>query len=139
MPGDLIRRLNIKYPAVDSRGVYDFIDRAPGVDDYNRVRVDAGLSSKPREAAQRALAGSLYAVLVEHDGEVAGFGRIVGDGGLLYEVVDVAVLPEHQGLGIGAGIMEHLMSYLHNNVTYGMFVRLHDGQGVSGLYERYGF
>lgn len=70
---------------------------------------------------------------------MVGFGRVIGDGGLFYEVVDVAVLPEHQGLGLGAGIVERLMSYLRDNAASGAFVSLHAGRGVSGLYERYGF
>lgn len=70
---------------------------------------------------------------------MVGFGRVVGDGGLFYEVVDVAVLPDHQGLGIGAGIMDRLMQYLSGNATPGAFVSLHAGRGVSGLYEKYGF
>ena len=122
----------------DSNG-HHFIERAPGVEDYNRVRAAAGLGVKPEEAVRRGLSNTLYVVCVECEGEIVGFGRVVGDGGLFYEVVDVAVLPEHQGAGLGAGIMDRLMDYLRENASAGAFVSLHAGSGVSGLYERYGF
>jgi GNAT superfamily N-acetyltransferase len=118
---------------------YDVVERVPGVVDYNRVRADAGLSVKPAEAAERALANTIHGVRVELDGDVVGLGRAIGDGGLYYEIMDVAVLPEHQGNGLGAAIMDSLMSYLRENATPGVFVGLHAGRGVSGLYERYGF
>lgn len=124
---------------VEDLSRYRFIERAPGVEDYNRVRAAAGLGVKPESAVRRGLANTLYGVCVEYGGEIIGFGRIIGDGGLFYEVVDVAVLPEHQGTGLGAGIMDRLMVYLRENASAGAFVSLHAGSGVSGLYERYGF
>ena len=118
---------------------YQFIERAPAVEDYNRVRSRAGLGVKSEEAVRRGLANTLYGVCVDFEGEVVGFGRVIGDGGLFYEIVDVAVLPEHQGAGLGAGIMDRVMAYLRENASVGAFVSLHAGNGVSGLYERYGF
>ena len=68
-----------------------------------------------------------------------GFGRIVGDGGLFFEVVDIAVLPEHQMKGLGAMVMDALTSWLRSNAAPGAFVNLVADPGVSGFYERYGF
>lgn len=124
---------------MESLKEYRFIERAPGAEDYNRVRAGAGLGLKPEQAVRRGLANTLYSVCAECEGQIIGFGRIIGDGGLFYEVVDVAVLPEHQGIGLGAGIIDCLMSYLRENASAGAFVSLHAGSGVSGLYERYGF
>lgn len=121
------------------RDGYSIVERVPGVGDYNWVRSGAGLSSKLPEAAELALANTLYAVRIEFAGEVVGFGRIAGDGGLYYEIVDIAVLPEHQGNGLGALVMESLMAYPRENAVSGAFVGLHAGRGVSRLYERYGF
>jgi ribosomal protein S18 acetylase RimI-like enzyme len=103
------------------------------------VRVAAGLSEKDPEAARIGLANSVYAVRVEIGGEVVGIGRIVGDGALFFEVVDIAVVPEHQGKGLGARVMDALMSYLRSNARPGAFVGLVADPGVCGFYERYGF
>ena len=68
-----------------------------------------------------------------------GIGRIVGDGALFFEVVDIAVVPEHKGKGLGARIMGALMSFLRSNARPGAFVGLVADPGVSAFYERYGF
>jgi len=117
-------------PGIDNG--YEVAARTPGFTDYNRVRSGAGLSAKPVEAVERALANTIYGVRVERAGEVVGFGRVVGDSGLYYEVVDVAVLPEHQGNGLGAAIMDSLMGYLRQNAAPGAFVGLHAGRDSPG-------
>ena len=115
------------------------VERAPSVRDYNRVRVAAGLSAKDPTAAETGLSNTVFGVRVEADGAVVGIGRIVGDGALFFEVVDVAVLPEHQGKGLGAMVMDALMGWLRENTTPGAFVSLISDKGVSAFYERYGF
>lgn len=115
------------------------VERVPSVEDYNRVRVAAGLSRKDPEAAAVGLANTVFGACAEKDGEIVGIGRIVGDGALFFEVVDIAVVPEHQGKGLGAGIMGALMSYLRENARPGAFVSLAADAGVSPFYERYGF
>ena len=37
--------------------------------------------------------------------ERIGIGRVVGDGGCFFEITDMAVLPAHQGRGVGRLIM----------------------------------
>lgn len=120
-------------------GVYRIVEKVPSVEDYNRVRVGAGLSKKAPAAAEVGLANTVFGVCVEKDGSVVGIGRIVGDGGLFFEVVDIAVLPGHQGKGLGAKVMDALMAYLRENSAPGAFVSLIADAGVSGFYERYGF
>jgi hypothetical protein len=58
--------------------------------------VVAGLSEKDAEAARVGLTNTLFSVGVENRGEVVGIGRLIGDGGLFFEVVDIAVAPEHK-------------------------------------------
>jgi GNAT superfamily N-acetyltransferase len=81
----------------------------------------------------------VYAVRVERDDETVGIGRIIGDGALFFEIVDMAVLPGHQGNGLGDAIMAALMGYLRGNARPGSFVGLFAGEGVSDFYEKYGF
>lgn len=51
-------------------------------------------------------------------------GRIVGDGALNFEIVDVAVDPEHQGKGLGRKIMEALLSWLEQQAPVGAYITL---------------
>ncbi len=118
---------------------YRLVERVPSVEEYKRVRIAAGLSDKDAGAAKIGLANTVFGVCVESEGRVVGIGRIVGDGALFFEVVDIAVLPEHQGRGLGAKVMDSLMSYLRENAVPGAFVSLISDPGISGFYERYGF
>ena len=63
------------------------------------------MSPKTIEAARKGLPNTLYGVSLRHDDEVIGMGRIIGDGGCFYTVVDIAVAPPFQGRGLGKRIM----------------------------------
>lgn len=86
-------------------------------------------------AAPRSLAGSVYGVVVTHDGEAVGMGRLVGDGAIYFYVEDVAIDPAHQRRGIGRDIMEALLDYIART-TYGpVFVGLFSTPQAEHLYE----
>ncbi|HST51874.1 MAG TPA: GNAT family N-acetyltransferase [Pyrinomonadaceae bacterium] len=118
---------------------YAVVERTPTVEEYNRVRGAAGLSVKNEVAARRGLANTLFGVCVEYDGVAVGIGRVIGDGGLFYDIVDVAVVAEHQKQGVGKLIMDALMSYVDANAPPTSLVCLMSNKGVAPFYERYGF
>ena len=60
--------------------------------------------------------GARGLVSVVFDGDTIGMGRIIGDGGCFFRVVDIAVLPEHQGKGLGKRIMKALTDHLSEQV-----------------------
>lgn len=60
-----------------------------------------GLSPKTAEAAVRGLPRTFFAVVVRRNEEIVGMGRVIGDGGLFLQIVDIAVEPTHQGRGFG--------------------------------------
>jgi len=60
--------------------------------------------------------------------------------GLQALVMDVIVLPEYQGRGIGKELMKRVMEYLDNlSRDGGIFVNLMSAQGREGFYEQFGF
>jgi|SRR4051794_17557755 ribosomal protein S18 acetylase RimI-like enzyme len=119
---------------------YIVVERAPSVAEYTRVRAAAGLSAKSEAAALRGLAGGLYSVCVEHASEVVGIGRVIGDGGLFYDIVDIAVVPEHQRKGVGQKIMRALMKYLDEYAPPTALICLLSNRGeVPRFYEKFGF
>jgi len=111
----------------------------PGVEEYRALRVAAGLRAKSKLAAERGLAGSLFAVCIRKDNTLIGMGRIIGDGGLNYEVVDIAVHPGFQRQGLGYRIMASLMEYLRNNAPESSYVCLIADHGAPALYRKFGF
>jgi len=111
----------------------------PGPDEYCALRVAAGLSSRTPIAARLGLEGSLYAVCVRDEGTLIGMGRVVGDGGCNFEIVDVAVHPDYQRQGFGYQIMEALMEYIHEYAPESAYVSLIADHGAPALYEKFGF
>lgn len=116
---------------------YELREGVPTAEDYRIIRERAGLSPRSREAAERGLPNTVHGVTVVHGNETVGMGRIVGDGGSFYQLVDIAVLPEHQGKGLGTRIVEALMAYLHEHAPPSAYVSLM--ADVDGFYEQFGF
>ncbi|WP_010250802.1 GNAT family N-acetyltransferase [Myroides injenensis] len=109
--------------------------------DYIDLRVKSGLSSKSMEAAIIGLSNSLCCVAIYHieTNKIVGMGRVVGDGACHCQVVDICVLPEHQGQGLGKLIMSMIDSFVKNNLPDSCYVNLiADGEAFR-LYEKYGF
>ena len=73
--------------------------------------INAGMSPKTREAAEKGLPNALFTVTYDKE-RLIGMGRVIGDGGTVFQIVDVAVLKSYQGQGYGSQIMEHIMKYI---------------------------
>ncbi|WP_217907242.1 GNAT family N-acetyltransferase [Janthinobacterium sp. PC23-8] len=111
----------------------------PDVATYCQLRSAAGLSPKTAQAAAKGLPNSLFAVQVLQGELVVGMGRIIGDGGCFYQVVDIAVLPAHQGRGLGKLIMGEISAFIATEVPASAYVSLiADGQ-AQDLYAQFGF
>ena len=118
---------------------YKIVERTPTVQEYNAVRLGAGLTVKDELAAQRGLSNTLFGICVVHNEAVVGIGRVIGDGGLFYDIVDVAVVVEHQRRGVGKMIMHGLMAYIDVNARPSSLVCLMANKGIAPFYEKYGF
>jgi GNAT superfamily N-acetyltransferase len=119
--------------------IYSILREVPSVETYRALRSGSGLSQKTPEAAERGLPRSLFAVQVLAGDTPIGMGRIVGDGGCFFQVVDIAVLKEHQGKGIGKMIMKEIMQYIETNVPESGYVSLIADGEAHKLYARFGF
>ena len=71
--------------------------------------------------------------------EPASGARVVGDGGVFFEIVDVAVRKECQGNGIGRTLMLDVLAWLEREAHPTAFVGLSANAGSSGFYEKLGF
>ncbi len=118
---------------------YELVLQPPGVEDYLRKRIAAGLSAKTREQAEIGLPNSWCGVTVVHDGAAIGTGRIIGDGGTAFQIVDIALDPSHQGKGLGKAIMAALMERLNSEAPEGAYVSLIADGDARHLYAQFGF
>lgn len=116
---------------------YTVVHCAPTAETFGKLRQLAGLSPRPSGAVSRALAASCYVMHVLCEDEVIGMGRIIGDGALNFEIVDIAVVPAHQGRGVGRLIMQDLMSWLSKHAEVGSYISLI--ADVPELYRKFGF
>ncbi|MDG4820852.1 GNAT family N-acetyltransferase [Asanoa sp. WMMD1127] len=111
----------------------------PSVELYRRLRTGAGLSPKSTVAAAAGLAGGWHAVIAYAGDEPVGMGRVIGDGGTAFQIVDVCVLPEHQRRGVGAAIMGALMERLREVAPGTAYVSLIADGAARHLYAKFGF
>lgn len=117
---------------------YELTPETPSPADYLRLRIVAGLTPKAEANALAGLPNTWFAVVVRKDGQAVGMGRIIGDGGLFFQIVDMAVEPAHQGRGLGKAIMTALMDELRRRARGAYVSLIADGQ-ANRLYAQYGF
>ena len=120
---------------------YSLVAGPPPAEDYVRLRTGAGLTPRRLDQAERAIAGSWKAVHVVHlaTSTIVGMGRVIGDGGWYFHIVDMAVLPEHQRRGVGDRILTALLDEIRANAPTGAFVNLLADPPGRKLYARHGF
>lgn len=117
----------------------NFLEQTPTVEEYLLMRKLGSLSSKSRKGADIGLKNSYYCICVRnHSDEIISMGRIIGDGGTTFQIVDVVTKPEYQKQGIGGQVMELLTKYLET-VDEKAYINLIAEEKAVGLYERYGF
>ncbi|MDW4191679.1 GNAT family N-acetyltransferase [Staphylococcus saprophyticus] len=112
---------------------------ASSVVDYRNLRKVAGLSEKSQKAAEKGISNACFNVTIYHGTDLIGMGRVIGDGGTAFQIIDIAVNPEFQGQGYGKTIMSHIMSYVENEAEEGTYVSLMADYPADQLYAQYGF
>lgn len=118
---------------------YEVGEGVPSVEEYRHLRGSTGLGAKSVEASALGLPNTWFGVLVRHGGEPIGMGRIIGDGGCFFQVVDICVLPEHQGRGLGRRIMAALTEEMDRRMPEGAYVSLIADGEARHLYQKFGF
>lgn len=122
-----------------SGDAYQLFAEVPDVADYLRLRAVSGLSPKTEAAATIGLTATLHAVVVRHHGAVVGMGRVIGDGGCFFQIVDMAVEPAHQARGLGKRIFAALCAYLDEAAPESAYVSLIADGDARHLYAKFGF
>ncbi|MER5932378.1 GNAT family N-acetyltransferase [Streptomyces sp. NPDC002054] len=118
---------------------YSLRTGSPSVETYLRLRVASGLSAKTVEAAEAGLPNTWHGVTVLCGDEPVGMGRVIGDGGCFFQIVDICVAPEHQGRGLGKRIMAELVGELERRAPSRAYVSLIADGDAQFLYEKFGF
>jgi ribosomal protein S18 acetylase RimI-like enzyme len=117
---------------------YSCLLEIPSIDDYLRLRRNAGLTPRSAAAAEAGLPNTVAGVVVKLGSLAVGMGRTVGDG-LFYQLVDIAVEPAHQGKGLGKMIVSRLLEELRRIAPAEAYVSLIADGRANELYAQYGF
>lgn len=146
-------------PASNSTESYRVTHEVPSIQTYCDLRATTGLSPKSRAAAAIGLPNSLFAVQImykpppAHSGSDAAeseaqdeteavpiaMGRVVGDGALFFQVVDIAVHTAHQGKGLGKMLLREIENWINTNVPPTGYVSLVADGMAKELYAKFGF
>lgn len=111
----------------------------PNAQEYNNLRIISGLSPKDEVASEAGLKNSIFIVILRDSDKLIGMGRVIGDKGCFYHIVDIAVAPSYQGNGLGKLIMSEINTYLENNIPKSSYVSLIADVPADELYKKFGF
>ena len=118
---------------------YRVVPEVPEVSTYLSLRAAGALSAFSEAAAAIGLKGTYFAVTLKLGDEPIGMGRIVGDGGCFFQIVDIVVKPAHRGRGLGKKIMAALMRHLRDRAPQSAYISLIADVPANKLYEQFGF
>ena len=95
----------------------------------------APLGNKNPSSLKTAFTNSMFKCFVYEDGKLVGVGRALADGVDCSYICDVALLPSHQGLGLGKQIVAKLveLSSGHKKII------LYSVPGKESFYKKLGF
>jgi ribosomal protein S18 acetylase RimI-like enzyme len=95
----------------------------------------APLGDKKPSHLRTVFSNSMFKCFAYDGARLVGAGRALADGADCSYICDIAVLPSHQGTGLGSEIMSHLVekSRGHRKII------LYAVPGKEGFYRKFGF
>lgn len=117
------------------------LDYSISTDEFLEMVESVGWKTYSKEQVEKALKNTMYLVKATVDGELAGIGRVVGDGSIVCMLTDICVKPEFQRHGIGLKITLELKRLIEENVSTGekMQIELTPTAGNEAFYQKAGF
>jgi ribosomal protein S18 acetylase RimI-like enzyme len=120
---------------------YDLIQRAPTFEECLSLFLAVGWQEHISEHfVEINLTRSLVYVVIVHQNQVVGMGRIIRRKEVYY-IENIAVHPQHQGKGLGRRIMTYLMEYLLQHALAYPDTRafMYIAPGTKDFYAKFGF
>jgi ribosomal protein S18 acetylase RimI-like enzyme len=95
----------------------------------------APLGDKPPALLQTVFGNSLFKCFVYEGGALVAAGRALADGADCSYLCDIAVLPSHQGTGLGKQVVQHLVEASRGHKK----IILYAVPGREPFYRKFGF
>lgn len=111
------------------------------VKEYNYLRKSVGWDEIDEEQALTGIKNSAFLISAIVNNKTVGLSRVVSDGGYIAIIVDVMVLPEYQGNGIGKTMIQKVMNHINDSLKEGqcVFVNLMAAKNRESFYSQFGF
>jgi len=124
-------------------GEYTIHQALPSPAEHFHLRSSAGLTTTPIDPAGpqylKALQTSPYALVARtQTGDAVGMVRLIGDGLLVLQICDMAILPAHQRRGLGAELLRILNKWCDDNAPFAWVSLIGDPPGQA-LYRKMDF
>jgi len=126
-------------PSVLFSGNLELSNHAPTAEEYVAVRSAAGMKERSISSAEKGIRNSLFWVTVRDRDILIGMGRVVGDGGTVAQVTDIAIHPSYQKKGYGKLIFEQIQDYILREIPDDAFVCLFTEKNQGAFYQKYGY
>src|SRR5262249_31619233 len=116
---------------------FEWTDRREGPDwpELSALYRAAPLGDKAPAALRVVFANSPFCCLARDSGRLVAVGRALADGRDVAYFADIAVLPSHQGRGLGAAVVSRLLERCKGHRK----IILYAAPGREGLYHKLGF
>ena len=95
----------------------------------------APLGNKSADDLKVVFGNSMFCCFARNEGRLVGAGRVLADGRDCAYLCDVAVLPSHQGTGLGKQIVERLLAMAQGHAK----IILYSVAGREPFYAKFGF
>ncbi|ANV99922.1 GNAT family acetyltransferase [Bradyrhizobium icense] len=115
----------------------DWSDSREGVDwhELEALYRAAPLGNKNAADLEVVFGNSMFCCFARDNGRLVGAGRVLADGRDCAYLCDVAVLPSHQGTGLGKQLIERLLAKSQGHAK----IILYAVAGREPLYAKFGF
>ncbi len=110
---------------------------ADGVDweELSALYRAAPLGEKKPLHLQKVFTNSMFQCFVYENKKLVAAGRALADGGDCSYICDIAVLPSHQGKGLGKQLVSHLVEKSRGHKK----IILYTAPGKESFYRKFGF
>lgn len=114
---------------------WEYDDESIDWEELSELYRIAPLGDKSPPDLMTVFSNSMFKCFVRDGGRLVGVGRALADGLDCSYIADVAVHPEHQGIGLGRAIISQLveLSAGHKKII------LYANPGTEGFYAKLGF
>ncbi len=115
---------------------FEIYEKKPSVEEFKKLREDAGWSIPSNDDAKESLSYSPYCISVYHLNKIVGMVRITGDKTMYGYIQDLIVLSEYQRQGIGKKMLESLLDNINKE---GYLIGVCPSKEATELYQSFGF